>query len=228
MNYTAIANNRQDQAFTENNRHITNRPKVLPEGRVLYNCHISTHTIRYPSEFEFHYLDSYVGGSATRLIATNTHPNQDKKTKASTQVTAKRSVVSKFSFKSRRRLLIAYAKINKTKLKKPKMLTLTYPSTYSDNFQVWKKNLDEFVAFNLCRLLPNIFVMWKLEPQKRGAPHYHLLIFGLILSIILMAVAANLISGWIKKYKWIAWFGLLAILFVAIELIYTDIKTLFL
>ena len=58
--------------------------------------------------------------------------------------------------------------------------------------------------------------------------HYHLLIFGLILSIILMAVAANLISGWIKKYKWIAWLGLLAILVVAIELIYTDVKTLFL
>tara|TARA_B100001142_G_scaffold207237_1_gene205400 strand:- start:7 stop:600 length:594 start_codon:yes stop_codon:yes gene_type:complete len=58
--------------------------------------------------------------------------------------------------------------------------------------------------------------------------HYHLLIFGLVLSIILMAVAANLISGWIKKYKWIAWIGLLAILIVAVELIYTDIKTLIL
>ena len=58
--------------------------------------------------------------------------------------------------------------------------------------------------------------------------HYHLLIFGLILSVVLMAVAANLISGWIKKYKWIAWVGLLAILLVAVELIYTDIKTLFL
>ena len=57
--------------------------------------------------------------------------------------------------------------------------------------------------------------------------HYHLLVFGLILSIVLMAVAANLISGWIKKYKWIAWLGLLAILIVAIELIYADIKTLF-
>ena len=56
--------------------------------------------------------------------------------------------------------------------------------------------------------------------------HYHLLIFGLILSIVLMAVAANLISGWIKKYKWIAWVGLLAILFVAVDLIYTDIKIL--
>ena len=58
--------------------------------------------------------------------------------------------------------------------------------------------------------------------------HYGLLVFGLALSIILMATAANLISGWIKKYKWIAWAGLLAILVVAVELIYTDIKILFL
>ena len=58
--------------------------------------------------------------------------------------------------------------------------------------------------------------------------HYGLLVFGLVLSIILMATAATLISGWIKKYKWIAWIGLLAILVVAVELIYTDIKILFL
>ncbi len=58
--------------------------------------------------------------------------------------------------------------------------------------------------------------------------HYGLLVFGLLLSIILMATAATLISNWIKKYKWIAWAGLLAILIVAIELIYTDIKILFL
>ena len=53
--------------------------------------------------------------------------------------------------------------------------------------------------------------------------HYGLLIFGLILSIILMATAASLISKWIKKYRWIAWLGLLAILVVAIDLIYTDL-----
>ena len=58
--------------------------------------------------------------------------------------------------------------------------------------------------------------------------HYKLLIFGLVLSIVLMAFAATLISNWIKKYKWIAWAGLLAILLVAIELIYTDIQILFL
>ena len=57
--------------------------------------------------------------------------------------------------------------------------------------------------------------------------HYKLLVFGLVLSIVLMAFAATLISNWIKKYKWIAWAGLLAILVVAIELIYTDIQILF-
>ena len=54
--------------------------------------------------------------------------------------------------------------------------------------------------------------------------HYLLLVFGLVLSIAIMAVGATLISGWIKKYRWIAWLGLIAILVVAIELIYTDIK----
>ena len=54
--------------------------------------------------------------------------------------------------------------------------------------------------------------------------HYGLLVFGLVLSIALMATAATLISGWIKKYTWIGWIGLFAILAVAIELIYTDLK----
>ena len=56
--------------------------------------------------------------------------------------------------------------------------------------------------------------------------HYFLLVFGLILSIVLMATAATLISKLIKKYKWISWLGLLAILAVAIDLIYTDLKIL--
>jgi YjbE family integral membrane protein len=58
--------------------------------------------------------------------------------------------------------------------------------------------------------------------------HYILLIFGLALSVVLMATAANLISKWINEYKWIAWVGLFAILIVAVDLIHTDIKTLFL
>ena len=53
--------------------------------------------------------------------------------------------------------------------------------------------------------------------------HYILLVFGLILSIFLMATVANIISKWIKKYKWIGWLGLLAIVAVAIDLIYSDL-----
>ncbi|MDC6465717.1 TerC family protein [Pelagibacteraceae bacterium] len=53
--------------------------------------------------------------------------------------------------------------------------------------------------------------------------HYILLVFGLILSIILMATVANTISKWIKKYKWIGWLGLIAIVVVAVELIYSDL-----
>jgi len=54
--------------------------------------------------------------------------------------------------------------------------------------------------------------------------NYVLLVFGLILSIFLMATIANIIAKWIKKYKWIGWLGLLAILVVALELIYSDIN----
>ena len=56
--------------------------------------------------------------------------------------------------------------------------------------------------------------------------HYVLLVFGLILSILLMATVANVISKWIRKYKWIGWLGLLATLVVAIELIYSDLAIL--
>jgi YjbE family integral membrane protein len=54
--------------------------------------------------------------------------------------------------------------------------------------------------------------------------HYILLIFGLILSIILMATVANIIAKWIIKYKWIGWLGLLAVVVVGVELIYSDLK----
>ena len=54
--------------------------------------------------------------------------------------------------------------------------------------------------------------------------HYILIVFGLVLSILLMATVANVISSWIEKYKWIGWLGLLAILAVALELIYIDVK----
>ena len=53
--------------------------------------------------------------------------------------------------------------------------------------------------------------------------HYMLLAFGLGLSILLMAFAANYTAKLIKKYSWISWVGLLAILIVSFQLIYEDL-----
>ena len=100
-------------------------------------------------------------------------------------------------------------------------------ATYEDNIKVDNSNFFKAIwtilLADFTMSLDNV-----LGVAGAAGDHYGLLIFGLILSIILMATAATLISNWIKKYKWIAWAGLLAILFVAIELIYTDIKILFL
>jgi YjbE family integral membrane protein len=100
-------------------------------------------------------------------------------------------------------------------------------SAHEDNIKVdnssFLKAIWTILLADLTMSLDNV-----LGVAGAAGDHYTLLIFGLILSIILMATAANLISKWIQEYKWIAWVGLLAILMVAIELIYTDIKILFL
>ena len=89
-----------------------------------------------------------------------------------------------------------------------------------DNSSFWKAIWTVLLA-DFTMSLDNV-----LGVAGAAKDHYGLLVFGLVLSIALMATAATLISGWIKKYKWIAWIGLLAILIVAVELIYTDIKIL--
>ena len=87
-----------------------------------------------------------------------------------------------------------------------------------DNSTFWKAIWTVLIA-DFTMSLDNV-----LGVAGAAKDHYGLLVFGLVLSIALMATAATLISGWIKKYSWIGWIGLFAILAVAIELIYTDLK----
>jgi len=87
-----------------------------------------------------------------------------------------------------------------------------------DNSNFWKAIWTVLIA-DFTMSLDNV-----LGVAGAAKDHYWLLVFGLVLSIALMATAATLISGWIKKYTWIGWIGLFAILAVAIELIYTDLK----
>ena len=87
-----------------------------------------------------------------------------------------------------------------------------------DNSSFWKAIWTVLIA-DFTMSLDNV-----LGVAGAAKDHYGLLVFGLVLSIALMATAATFISGWIKKYTWIGWIGLFAILAVAIELIYTDLK----
>jgi len=88
----------------------------------------------------------------------------------------------------------------------------------SDNLTFYKAILTIIIA-DISMSLDNV-----LGVAGAAKQHYFLLVFGLVLSILLMATVANVISSWIEKFKWIGWLGLLAILAVAIELIYSDIK----
>ena len=55
-----------------------------------------------------------------------------------------------------------------------------------------------------------------------GAAREHpwVLVFGLILSVLLMGVAANFIARYIERYRWIAWGGLVVIVWVALKMIW--------
>jgi len=57
--------------------------------------------------------------------------------------------------------------------------------------------------------------------------NYTLLIFGLILSVILMITLANAISVYLRNNRWVAWLGIVSILWVAVDLILYDFKLFF-
>ena len=194
MNYTLSINDGQAVRIPQTNTDTTNRgPKLLTAGRVSYNCHISLRSSLFSKRFKYYGLTYALGGSCVRLEATNYSAYDELKNKLKMDnektgegevskiketAESKRGKVSTFSFRSRRRLLTTFAKLDKTRLKKPKMLTLTYPASYSDKWEKWKRDLDVFVSKHLLTRIPDVFIMWKLEPQKRGAPHYHLMIFS--------------------------------------------------
>lgn len=56
-------------------------------------------------------------------------------------------------------------------------VTLTYPSEWSDAPAQWKRDLDTMCK-RLERRWPRCSILWRLEFQRRGAPHFHLIVFG--------------------------------------------------
>ena len=50
--------------------------------------------------------------------------------------------------------------------------------------------------------------------------HPGIMIVGLIVAVAMMGIAANVIAKYIERYRWIAWFGLAVIVYVAIKMIW--------
>lgn len=88
---------------------------------------------------------------------------------------AVRGKVREFSLGSRRRLKEKLARIS-SKRQLPTFLTLTYPADYPDHERA-KRDLFTIVK-RLRRYRPTAAGVWRMEDQERGAPHFHIILWG--------------------------------------------------
>jgi hypothetical protein len=87
----------------------------------------------------------------------------------------RRGVVKGFSGDARRRLLFTIASVER-EAELPCFVTLTYPEKFPSPLES-KTHLKNFQK-RFLRAFPWGGYIWKLEPQERGAPHFHLLVWG--------------------------------------------------
>lgn len=87
-----------------------------------------------------------------------------------------RSTIKDFSKRSRFRLFTTLAKIGGKHVNKPIFLSLTYHYGHTRQNNSTKSNLHAFLV-ELRDFDRNVQFIWRIEYQKRGAPHYHLFIF---------------------------------------------------
>jgi hypothetical protein len=86
-----------------------------------------------------------------------------------------RGKCSGFSAASRRRLMQRMCMWNLEDVHLS-FVTLTYPGEYSSDWQTWKRDLDVFLRWLKRNMAEAIGCIWRVEFQKRGAPHFHLLL----------------------------------------------------
>ena len=116
----------------------------------------------------------YPGASFVEVLGSNDRlPKKERKAKP-------RGRVKEFSADARRRLKATVAKLKRVELEKALVVTLTYPGEFPDpdDFKIYKKHLHT-CEMALGRKWPECSGIWKLEFQKRGAAHYHLIVCGL-------------------------------------------------
>ena len=99
------------------------------------------------------------------------------KARAGRPTRGQRGVIREFSRGSRKRMLDLLNSVDR-RGPAPLFVTLTYPGQDWEGYAVeTHRHLQNFRRW-VMRLCPGCAVVWKLEPQPRGAPHYHLLVFG--------------------------------------------------
>lgn len=101
---------------------------------------------------------------------------------------SERGVIAGFSFRSRSRLMKKIAQLKRHHL--PVFVTLTYPSVFPKDFEEYKYHVHKFLVY-LFREFPGAGVIWKLEFQDRGAAHFHLLIWGVPLDVLMNYVPGS-------------------------------------
>lgn len=122
-----------------------------------------------------------------------------------------RDAIVEYSMKSRKRffeklLTIDWEAIPTETIKE---ITLTYPAIYPKDGEVLKSHLHAYSkrVKRFCRDFGGVSFIWKMEFQKRGAPHYHLIIVTAreipieVLRKWALESWSDLVSKWIKKQE---------------------------
>lgn len=108
-----------------------------------------------------------------------------------------RGLVREFSPDSRRRLMRLINSIDRDRVPHPLFFTLTYPGEWPRDPRVWKKHLRAFRG-RMERKYGKFPAIWRLEFQRRGAPHFHLLVF--------LAIPPSVLREFVSH----SWYGVVA------------------
>lgn len=100
-------------------------------------------------------------------------------------------VIDGYSRESRSRFIKLLLSIDYKKMGIPIYYTMTYPNEWSKDPRTWKRDFDAMLR-RMKREFPDLCGTWRLEPQKRGAPHFAGFLWG---------------CDRLKTYKGMLWFS---------------------
>jgi|GEM_PF-6447575 len=101
---------------------------------------------------------------------------QKRKFPSKFKLSSKRGLITEFSNRSRFRLFVTMAKVKHINSEPPIFVTLTYHHNYNNFENTHRSDLHNFLV-QMRNLFPNLQYIWRLEYQKRGAPHFHFIFF---------------------------------------------------